>query len=236
MSCAAENPNRRLRLSALGDRVAITVDRASFDDLVTMIISAPTWEKDRVQGVRILLRAIGEGKVDAPADIVTRWTWRLARATRKLQDRRASSELPEAKRLLGALTNSRGHRHEENAARLVNVALEQPLHVAVALLASAEGYTPTAQQLTDRARERIGSISEVANALADNLPAPKQHSGKSRRRRRKKKGAKQSAQRNGQNQQAGQAEQQSAKPASNGQPEPSAAPRPPAEEPTSSPA
>jgi ribonuclease E len=194
MSCAAENPNRRLRLSALGDRVAITVDRASFDDLVTMVISAPTWEKDRVQGVRTLLRAIGEGKVDAPPDIVTRWTWRLARATRKLQDRRASSELPEAKRLLGALTNSRGHRHEENAARLVNVALEQPMHVAVALLASAEGYTPTAQQLIDRVRERIGSIPDIANALADNLPAPKQHSGKSRRRRRKKKGAKQAQQ------------------------------------------
>jgi len=186
MSCAAENPNRRLRLSALGDRVAVTVDRASFDDLVTMVTSAPTWEKDRVQGIRILLRAIADGKVDAPPDIVERWTWRLARATRKIQDRRASSDLPEAKRLLGALTNSRGHRHEENAARLVNVALEQPLHVAVALLASAEGYTPTAQQLTDRARERLGSIEEVAAALADNLPAPKPH-GKSRRRRRKKK-------------------------------------------------
>jgi len=187
MSCAAENPNRRLRLSALGDRVAVSVDRASFDDLVTMITSAPTWEKDRVQGVRILLRAIGEGKVDSPEDILSRWTWRLARATRKLQDRRAGSDLPEAKRLLGALTNSRGHRHEENAARLVNVALEQPIHVAVALLASAEAYTPTAQQLVDRMRERLGSIQEVANALADNLPAPKQHSGKSRRRRRKRK-------------------------------------------------
>ena len=193
MSCAAENPNRRLRLSALGDRVAVTVDRASFDDLVTMVTSAPTWEKDRVQGIRILLRAIAEGKVDAPPDIVERWTWRLARATRKLQDRRASSDLPEAKRLLGALTNSRGHRHEENAARLVNVALEQPLHVAVALLASAEGYTPTAQQLIDRARERLGSIAEVAAALADNLPAPKPH-GKSRRRRRKKKRGAQAAQ------------------------------------------
>jgi hypothetical protein len=167
--------------------VAVTVDRADFDDLVTMVTSAPTWEKDRVQGVRVLLRAIGEGKVEAPTDIAARWTWRLARATRKLQDRRASSELPEAKRLLGALTNSRGHRHEENAARLVNVALEQPLHVAVALLASAEAYTPTAQRLVDGMRERLGSITDVANALADNLPAPKQHSSKSRRRRRKKK-------------------------------------------------
>ena len=187
MSCAAENPNRRLRLSALGDRVGVTVDRADFDDLVTMVTSAPTWEKDRVQGVRILLRAIGEGKVEAPDDIVARWTWRLARATRKIQDRRASADLPEAKRLLGALTNSRGHRHEENAARLVNVALEQPTHVAAALLASAEAYTPTAQRLIDGVRERIGSVQEVANALADNLPAPKQPSSKSRRRRRKKK-------------------------------------------------
>ena len=187
MSCAAENANRRLRLSALGDRVAVAVDRADFDDLVTMVTSAPTWEKDRVQGVRVLLRAIGEGKVEAPDDIVARWTWRLARATRKLQDRRASADLPEAKRLLGALTNSRGHRHEENAARLVNVALEQPTHVAAALLASAEAYTPTAQRLIDGVRERIGTVQEVANALADNLPAPKQPSSKSRRRRRKKK-------------------------------------------------
>jgi hypothetical protein len=45
--------------------------------------------------------------------------------------------------------------------------------------------------LIDRVRERIGSIHDIANALADNLPAPKQHSGKSRRRRRKKKNAKQ---------------------------------------------
>ena len=187
MSCAAENPNRRLRLSALGDRVAVTVDRADFDDLVTMVTSAPTWDKDRVHGVRMLLRAIGEGTVQAPDDILSRWTWRLARATRKLQDRRASADLPEAKRLLGALTNSRGHRHEENAARLVNVALEQPIHVAVGLLASAEAYTPTAQRLIEGVRERVGSLSEVANALADNLPAPKPPSGKSRRRRRKKR-------------------------------------------------
>ena len=152
-----------------------------------MVTSAPTWDKDRVQGVRILLRAIGEGKVDAPEEILSRWTWRLARATRKLQDRRAGSELPEAKRLLGALTNSRGHRHEENAARLVNVALEQPIHVAVALLASAEAYTPTAQQLSTACASGSATIHEVANALADNLPAPKQHSGKSRRRRRKRK-------------------------------------------------
>jgi superfamily II DNA or RNA helicase len=186
-ACAAENPNRRLRLTALADRVSMTVDRASFDDLVTLVTQAPTWEKDRVQGVRTLLRALGEGKVDAPEQILARWTWRLARSTRKVQDRRASVEFPEAKRLLGALANSRGHRHEENAAKLVNAALDQSREVGAALLASAEGYTPRANQLIDAARERLGSIQEVANALADNLPAPKASSGRSRRRRRKRK-------------------------------------------------
>ena len=187
MACSAENPNRKLRLAALGDRVSTKIDRADFDDLITIVSSSPVWEKDRVQGVRILLRAIGEEVVDVPVDILDRWTWRLAKVTRKYQDRRASAEFPDAKKLLGTLANSRRHRHEENAARLVNVALEQPIHVAAALLASAEGYTPTAQQLIDRARERIGTVQETANALADNLPQPK---APKRRRRRKKKGAK----------------------------------------------
>ncbi len=66
-SCAAENPNRRLRMTALADRVAMSVDRASFDDLVTLVTQSPTWEKDRVQGVRVLLRAIGDGKAEAPS-------------------------------------------------------------------------------------------------------------------------------------------------------------------------
>jgi hypothetical protein len=165
----------------------MTVERADFDDLVTLVTQAPTWEKDRVQGVRILLRAIGEGKADAPEQIQGRWIWRLARATRKVQDRRASAEFPEAKRLLGALANSRGHRHEENAAKLVNAARDQPLEVGAALLASAEGYTPRANQLIDAAREQLGTLPEVAHGLAENLPAPKQPSGRSRRRRRRRK-------------------------------------------------
>ena len=186
-TCAAENPNRRLRMIALADRVSMTVERADFDDLVTFVTQAPTWEKDRVQGIRILLRALGEGKADAPDQILGRWTWKLARATRKLQDRRASADFPEAKRLLGALANSRGHRHEENAGRLVNAALEQPLVVGAALLASAEGYTPRSTRLIDAARERLGELPEVASALAENLPAPKAQPGRSRRRRRRKK-------------------------------------------------
>jgi ribonuclease E len=192
-TCAAENPNRRLRITALLDRVATPVERADFDDLVTLVTQAPTWEKDRSAGVRVLLRAIGEGKAAAPEQILARWTWRLARATRKVQDRRVSTEFPEAKRLLGAAANSRGYRHEENVNRLVQVATSMPLAVGAALLASADGYTPRANGALDRAREEIGSIEEIANALADNLPAPKLTARKSRRRRRKRKTPQQAA-------------------------------------------
>ena len=170
------------------DRVATPIDRADFDDLVTLVTQAPPWEKDRAAGVRVLLRAIGEGKPMAPDQILARWTWRLARATRKVQDRRVSTEFPEAKRLLGAAANSRGYRHEENVNRLVQVATEMPLPVGAALLASADGYTPRANGALDQAREELGTIGEIANALADNLPAPKLTARKSRRRRRKRKG------------------------------------------------
>jgi len=187
-TCAAENPNRRLRMTALMDRVATPVDRADYDDLVTLVTQAPPWDKDRSAGVRVLLRAIGEGKAVAPDQILARWTWRLARATRKVQDRRVSTEFPEAKRLLGAVANSRGHRHEENVNRLIQVARVMSLAVGAALLASADGYTPRANSALDHAREELGTIGEIANALADNLPAPKLTARKSRRRRRKRKG------------------------------------------------
>ncbi len=186
-TCAAQNPNRRLRLIALADRVSMKVERADFDDLVTLVTQAPPWEKDRAAGVRIMLRAIADAKPDAPDQILARWTWKLSRAVRKQLDRKASQEYPDAKRLLGALANSRGHRHEENAAKLVNSALEMPREVGAALLASAEGYTPRATQLLEAARERLGTINEVAGWIAESLPAPKTGPARSRRRRRRKK-------------------------------------------------
>jgi ribonuclease E len=228
-TCAAENPNRRLRIIALSDRVSMTVERADFDDLVTLVTQAPTWEKDRMGGVRILLRAIAEGKVNAPDQILARWTWRLARASRKLQDRRASAEFPEAKRLLGALANSRGHRHEENAAKLVNAALELPVPVGAALLASAEGYTPRATQLIEAARERLGTVQEVAGALAENLPQPKLTSGRSRRRKRrkrKKSGAQPQQQQQQQAQATAEGQEQKEEPAEEKKPRPRAKKKP----------
>ncbi|HEX4526876.1 MAG TPA: hypothetical protein VH108_09085, partial [Gaiellaceae bacterium] len=172
---------------ALADRVSMKVERADFDDLVTLVTQAPPWEKDRAAGVRIMLRAIADGKADAPDQILARWTWKLSRAVRKQLDRKASQEYPDAKRLLGALANSRGHRHEENAAKLVNAALEMPREVGAALLASAEGYTPRSTQLLEAARERLGTIQEVAGWIAENLPQPKTGPSRTRRRRRRKK-------------------------------------------------
>ena len=169
-TCAAQNPNRRLRMIALADRVSMRVERADFDDLVTLVTQAPPWEKDRAAGVRTLLRAIAEGKPDAPDQILARWTWRLARAVRKTLDRKASQEYQDGKRLLGALANSRGHRHEENAARLVTAALEMPREVGAALLASAEGYTPRVDA-ADRGRARAARHDPGDRRRARRRPA-----------------------------------------------------------------
>ena len=138
------------------DRVSMRVERADFDDLVTLV-------SQRRPGRRTARRESGSScarsaraRRTRPIRSSPRWTWRLARATRKIQDRRASAEFPEAKRLLGAVANSRGHRHEENVGRLVQVAKALPIAVGAALLASAEGYTPRATSALDRAREELG--------------------------------------------------------------------------------
>ena len=69
----------------------------------------------------------------------------------------------------------------------MRAALEMPREVGAALLATAEGYTPRATKFLDEAREQLGSIEEIAAALADDLPAPKTGPSRSRRRRRRKK-------------------------------------------------
>src|SRR5439155_785389 len=116
MACAAENPNRRLRLTALADRVSMTIDRASFDDLVTLVTQAPTWDKDRGHGVRTLLRALGDSKVDAPEQILARWTWRLAAAPAQAEEegqRRAAAGAAAERRS----SNARGEGRNRSGRR-----------------------------------------------------------------------------------------------------------------------
>jgi len=62
-----------------------------------------------------------------------------------------------------------------------------PRQVGAALLASAEGYTPRATQLLEAARERLGTINEVAGWISESLPQPKTGPSRTRRRRRRKK-------------------------------------------------
>ena len=170
-TCAAENPNRRLRMMALADRVSMRVERADFDDLVTLVTSAPTWDKDRLaRHPRSCCARSARARPTRPTRSSPAGRGGSRGAARKVLDRKAAQEYPEAKRLLGALANSRGHRHEENAAKLVNSALELPKPVGAALLASAEAYTPRANEAARR-RARAARADRRGRARARREPA-----------------------------------------------------------------
>jgi hypothetical protein len=57
------------------------------------------------------------------------------------------------------------------------------------LLGAGAGDSPRATRLIETARESLGTVEEVAAALAENLPQPKLQGRSRRRRRRQKKGA-----------------------------------------------
>ena len=181
-------------MTALADRVSTPVERADFDDLVTLVTQAPPWEKDRSAGVRILLRAIGEGKADAPEQILARWTWRLARATRKA---RTGARARSSRRRSGfsarsrtrAATGTRRTRRGSSRSRR-----RMPLDGRRGAARLGRGVHAAREHALDEAREQIAPLPEVAAALAENLPAPKAPSRKSpappqedaRRRRRRR--------------------------------------------------
>jgi ribonuclease E len=183
-TCAAENPERSLRLKALVDRAALPMESSTFDDLLTLVTHSPSWKLDRTQGVKALLRALAEEKPQAHEQILARWAWQLAAVTREHHDRYAGQSYPEAKRLLGLLANARGKTHEGHVVRLVKAAQGLPLPVACALLASAQAYTPQAERVLADGRDALGTAAEVARALGESLPEPKR-----KKRRRKKKPA-----------------------------------------------
>ena len=111
---------------ALADRVSTTVDRASFDDLVTLVTQAPPWEKDRLPGGRMLLQAIEQGEARRTGPDPRPLTWRLARAPRARRRIARPARSSQRRSACWALAELSSHRHEENAAKLVAAAPAAP--------------------------------------------------------------------------------------------------------------
>ena len=184
-TCAAENPNRRLRMMALADRVSMPVERADFDDLVTLVTQAPTvGEGPRCRESASCCGRSAKARPTRPSrsSRAGRGGSRGRRARCRTAGRARS--IPEAKRLLGALANSRGHRHEENAEASSRSRASCRCRSAPRCSPPrrATRRAPTSCS-TRRARSSARS-HEIANALAENLPAPKAARRGSRRRRR----------------------------------------------------
>jgi len=174
-TCAAENKHRKLRLQALGDLAAHNPSQTTFAMACRLVEAAPTWQQDRGQGARILLLAMGDGKIDAPSDRIATWTWQLARAARDHEYRYAGSHVEDGRGLLGALAAATSDQaHIEAAARLVHVAQTAPLEAGAAILAVASPRRNTsAERLIEKARVALSSDPQrLAAALGSNIPAP----------------------------------------------------------------
>jgi hypothetical protein len=187
-TCAAENRHRRLRLMALGDLAAQRPSQTTFAMACRLVEAAPPWHQDRAQGARVLLLAMGDGKIEAPPDRIASWTWQLARAARDHEYRYAGAHVEEGRSLLGALAASGSDAaHTEAAMRLVKVAASSPLEAGAALLAVAAPRRGTAaERLIERARHQLSEDPQrLAAALGANIPAPQPRSKQAKRAKRK---------------------------------------------------
>jgi hypothetical protein len=153
-----------------------------------LVEAAPTWQQDRGQGARVLLLAMGDGKIDAPADRIVAWTWQLARAARDHEYRYAGGHIPDGRSLLGALAGAKSDsEHSEACLRLAAVARDSPLEAGAALLAVAAPRRGTAgERLVESARRALSEDPiRLAAALGANIPAPAQRSKQARKTKRK---------------------------------------------------
>ena len=191
-TCAAENKHRKLRLSSLGDLAAAGPSQTTFAMACRLVEAAPTWQQDRGQGARVLLLAMGDGKIEAPADRIVAWTWRLARAARDHEYRYAGSHIPDGRSLLGALAGAKSDsEHSEACLRLAAVAPRCP--------ARGRRRAPRRRLAAARHRRRAagrgrpGALSEdpirLAAALGSNIPAPAQRAKAAKKTKRKARGA-----------------------------------------------
>ena len=164
------------------------VDRADFDDLVTLVTQAPTWEKERLAGIRILLRAIADGKPDAPGadprplDVEARA--RDAQGAGPACVERVPGGEAAARRARElARPPARGERREARPDRRSSSRSRSARRCS-----HRPRATRRARRSCSTRRASVwATIHEVALALSENLPAPKQPSSSRRRRRRRKK-------------------------------------------------
>ena len=187
-TCAAENRHRKMRLSGLGDLATSGPSQTTFAMACRLVEAAPTWQQDRGQGARVLLLAMGDGKIEAPADRIVSWTWRLAKAARDHEYRYAGAHIEDGRGLLGAVANAKtDSEHSQACLRLAQIAKAAPLEAGAALLAVASPRRGTAgERIVEVARR---SLSEdplrLAAALGSNIPAPMQRAKAAKKSKRK---------------------------------------------------
>src|SRR5690242_8666510 len=187
-TCSAENRHRKLRLSGLGDLATSGPSQTTFAMACRLVEAAPTWQQDRGQGARVLLLAMGDGKIEAPADRIVSWTWRLAKAARDHEYRYAGAHIEDGRGLLGAVANAKTDaEHSQACLRVAQVARAAPLEAGGALLAVASPRRGTAgERIVEVARR---SLSEeplrLAAALGSNIPAPMQRAKAAKKSKRK---------------------------------------------------
>ena len=165
---------------ALADRVSMPVDRADFDDLVTLVTQAPPWEKDRVQGVRDPAARDRRGQArrarpdPRPLDVAARA--RDAQGAGPQGQRRVSRRRSgcSARSRTRAATGTRRTRSKLVQRRAASCRSRPARRCSPPPRATRRART----SCLETAREELGTIQEVANALAENLPAPKAHPGR----------------------------------------------------------
>ena len=187
-TCAAENRHRKMRLSGLGDLATSGPSQTTFAMACRLVEAAPTWQQDRGQGARVLLLAMGDGKIEAPSDRIVSWTWRLARAARDHEYRYAGAHIEDGRGLLGAVANAKTDtEHSQACLRLAQVAKAAPLEAGAALLAVASPRRGTAgERIVEVARTALSADPlRLAAALGSNIPAPMQRAKTAKKTKRK---------------------------------------------------
>ena len=183
-TCAAENRHRKMRLSGLGDLATSGPSQTTFAMACRLVEAAPTWQQDRGQGARVLLLAMGDAKIEAPADRIVSWTWRLARAARDHEYRYAGAHIDDGRGLLGAVANAKTDtEHSQACLRLAQVAKAAPLEAGAALLAVASPRRGTAgERIVEMTRTGLSADPSGSRRRSARTSRPR-CSAPSRRRR-----------------------------------------------------